>query len=280
MVNDTIEMRFFQIDIFIFVILSLLGAVVFFILAIVVYAHILMRKRPLTALYDARSRQEDFCHYEDIPPMFIHFILQVEDDCFFEHKGLAWLGIRDAVMLNIRNRKIVTGGSTISQQLVKNLYFRFHHSFIRKACETIITCKLERIFSKQKILEMYLNIIYWGFGIYGIKDAAAFYFGKEPADLTVNQMFILACIPFAPTMGNPISFPDRFERIRNKRLDLLMKRGTISEADAKEIRSHDMNGLDPLLRKADPFTDNYSRKIPLNNDRFGPYPNENGGTRP
>ena len=239
-----------------------------------------MAKRPLTKLYDNRAGQEDFCPIDDIPPVFIHFLLQVEDDGFYEHKGLVWLGIRDAIVLNMKNRKIVTGGSTISQQLVKNLYFRFHHNPLRKACELIITRRMERSFSKQKILELYLNTIYWGFGIYGIKDAANFYFRKDPSELTVNQMFILACIPFAPTMGNPVSFPDRFIRIRNKRLDLLLKRGTISEEDAKDIRSHGMDDLDPSLRRADAFTDNYSREIPLNNDRFGPFPDDNKVTRP
>ena len=120
-------------------------------------------------------------HWVPLDSMSIYMpvaVMASEDQRFLTHNGFDFIEI-DKAMEERRTGKRYRGGSTISQQLVKNLYFRFHHNPLRKACELIITRRMERSFSKQKILELYLNTIYWGFGIYGIKDAANFYFRKE-----------------------------------------------------------------------------------------------------
>lgn len=160
----------------------------------------------------------------------------------------------------------------------KALIFPF---FPVKAVELLIAVQAEHILGKNKILEMYLNIIYFGNGIYGISDAARFYFGKDLKDLTDNQMFMLACMPTAPTKGNPIQYPDVFERIRNKVLDRFENNDIKAnyelfptQEQRRKYRSYDSSCLDPELRKNDSFTDNYQQTIVMTNERFGPFLNE------
>ena len=255
---------------FLLILLILSAAAVVSAAGIILYASVLQARRPLRSLYSERTGQEDFIALDAVPPQFVHFILQTEDNEFYEHHGFSGPAIRDALLLNRNARKIVTGGSTMTQQLVKNLYFRFYQSYIRKAAEAVITLAAERKLGKKKILELYLNIIYFGNGIYGLTHASRFYFRKEPGQLTMNQMFLLACIVNAPTRGNPVQYPETFERIRNKRLGLLIRRGTISPEDAELIRSHRAECLDGELRENDAFTRQYPREICMANYRFGP----------
>ena len=239
-------------------------------------ALLLTRKRPVEALYEERAAQPDFVRLQDLPKRLVDLTLESEDSEFYNHKGYNLVGIRDAVQINRRAGKIAVGGSTITQQLVKNLYFNFGHSYLRKATELLIALGAERKLGKDKILELYLNIIYYGNGVYGIGDASRFYFGREPRDLSLNQMFILAILPVVPTRGNPIQHPEVFERFRNKRLALLSSpnHAVVTQEEAASIRSRHADCLDPDLRKSDEFTDNYPQYITLTNERFGPFRHE------
>ena len=220
-------------------------------------AFLLTRRRPIEEFYELRAQQPDFVPLQDLPERLVRFTLESEDSEFYDHKGYNLEGIRDAVQINRRAREIATGGSTITQQLVKNLYFHFGHSYLRKATELLIALDAERKLGKDKILELYLNIIYYGNGVYGIGDAARFYFNREPKDLSVNQMFMLAILPVVPTRGNPIQHPEAFERFRNKRVALLSSpnHAVITPEEADQIRARRADCLDPDLRKADEFTD-------------------------
>lgn len=239
------------------------------------YAFALMKKRPIEEFYEMRKGQEDFVPLRDLPVRFVQFILEAEDSDFYTHGAYCWEGIRDAFNINRQQGKIAVGGSTITQQLVKNLYFRFSHSYVRKATELLIALDAERKLSKDEILELYLNIIYYGNGVYGIGDAARFYFGREPKELTVNQMFILAILPVVPTRGNPIQHPEVFERFRDKRLARFTNpnRPMILPDEEEVIRTYHAARLDPDLRKSDEFTDTYPQYITLTNERFGPFEN-------
>ena len=254
-------------------ILILIAAVLLIPAGVAGYAFVLIIRRPPTALYEARTRQPDFIPLAQIPKRQIELVLGLEDNYFYTHPGYDIDCIRKAMKKNSKSKRIVMGGSTITQQLAKNLYFRFNHNYLRKASEFLIALVLERRLGKDRILEMYLNIIYFGNGIYGISEAARFYFNKHVSGLNLNQMLILACIPAAPTRGNPIQHPDVFERIRNKRLDRLTpgKRPLITPAEAEEIRARDSSCLDPELKEPDEMTRNFPQTIPLINERFGPY---------
>ena len=245
-------------------------SVLLFALAIFLYSSVLMLKRPPERLYAERSAQPDFCPFDDIPEKMKEYVLWIEDHRFYEHRGFIWSAIKDAARLNFQSKEIVTGGSTITQQLAKNLYFRFDKSYLRKAAELVISAALERRLGKRKILELYLNIIYYGSGIYGISDAAQFYFNKDVRDLSINQMFILSCIPCAPTAGNPIQHPEIFEQIRDLKIISCMRKN-MDPHDIEIIHSYHADLLDPELRKNDCFTENFSQVPVMTNERFGPF---------
>ena len=244
--------------------------------AIVGRAFMLMKQRPLEEFYETRKAQADFVPLQDLPERLVQFTIESEDSDYYAHGAICWEGIRDAAQINRRAGKITVGGSTITQQLIKNLYFSFDHSYVRKAVELIIALEAERKLGKDKILELYLNIIYFGNGVYGVGDAARFYFNREPKDLTPNQMFMLAILPVVPTKGNPIQHPAVFERFRNKRMKRFTNphRPFFTEEEATLIYSYHADCLDPDLRKPDKFTDSYPQYITLTNERFGPFKNE------
>ena len=225
------------------------------------------------ALYEARTRQPDFIPLAQTPKRQVELIVEVEDSSFYTHHGYDIDSIRDAIKTNSREKKNIMGGSTITRQLAKNMYFRFTHNYLRKAAELLIALVLEHRLGKDRILEMYLNIIYFGNGVYGISEAAGFYFDKPVSGLSLNQMLILACIPAVPTRGNPIQHPEVFERIRNKRLNHLTtgEQPVITPAEAEEIRAMDSACLDPDLKKPDETIRNFPQTIPLINERFGPF---------
>ena len=242
------------------------------------YAFVLLKRRPPMPLYSQRSGQPDFLPLDQIPPRLIELILAKEDPHFYTHPGYDIVFIRKAWQTNFREKQIVNGGSTISQQLARNLYLRFNKSYLRKMVELLISLNLERTLGKDRILEMYINIIYFGNGTYGISEAAQFYYHKAVSDLSLNQMVILVVIPAAPTAGNPIQHPEVFERLRNRFLKYAAEgdEPAISPAEADAIRANGAECLDPELRKQDDFTRNYPQTIPLINERFGPFTgNEN-----
>ena len=259
------------------VILMLLAVPVLLCAGAVLHAFVLMKKWPVRAWYDHRRRQADFTPLSRIPQRLTELLVELEDSDYYRHRGVTLSEIRYAVKLNLRAKKIVYGGSTISMQLAKNLYFRFTHNYLRKISEVIIALRMEKVLGKERLLELYINIIYFGNGRYGITDAARFYFSRRVNQLTLNQMFMLACIPPVPTRGNPIQYPDVFERIRNRRLKYILREKNhplITPEESGEIFARHADCLDPDLRKPDDFTRSYPRTIPLINERFGRFGRE------
>jgi penicillin-binding protein 2A len=259
------------------VILLVIAAVILLTCAVAVgYAFVLLKKWPPLSLYSARRKQPDFLPADQLPPRFLQLLIRQEDTRFYTHHGIDPDDIRSALRRNWAARKIVRGGSGITQQLAKNLYFRrFTRSWLRKLAELVIALNLERSLGKKRILELYVNIIYFGNGIYGIADAARFYFNKPASDLTLNQMVILSLMPPLPTAGNPVQHPDVLKRFRDRKLERFGEEPPlISPEEAEEIRSHDADNLDPELRKPDDYTRNYPTVIPLSNERYGPLSRE------
>lgn len=145
-------------------------------------------------------------HYvllKDIPRSLRQAIVAVEDNRFYSHRGFDLEGIARAAIVNVEAGEIQEGASTITQQLVKNLFLSSEKSFTRKAEEVLLAMSVERHFDKDKIIELYLNSIYFGSNFYGIYDAAHGYFGKDPKDLTVAESAMLAGLPNAPSVYSP-----------------------------------------------------------------------------
>jgi len=136
-----------------------------------------------------------------ITPLVVQAVLIAEDDKFFQHEGFDWEALQKAMEKNIKKKRLGIGGSTITQQLAKNLYLNPSRSLLRKTREAFIAWKLEGKLSKSRILELYLNVIEWGNGIFGITAASRFYFRCSPAELTVAQSIRLASV-----LPNPLRF--------------------------------------------------------------------------
>lgn len=131
-------------------------------------------------------------------------VIAAEDASFFSHEGFDWEGIKDAALDNLEAGEMKRGGSTITQQLAKNLYLSSERSLVRKAQEALITRLLEHHLTKGRILELYLNIAEWGRGIYGAEAASWHHFGKSAASLTQDEAAWLAAILPAPLRYDPI----------------------------------------------------------------------------
>lgn len=140
-----------------------------------------------TYLSDFKPIKHQWRNYDEISDNFKHAIVAAEDAKFVDHHGFDWDGIEDALQRNLKKDKVVAGGSTISQQLAKNLFFYNRRSFIRKGQETIATTMMERMWTKQRILEVYMNSVEFGDHIYGIEAASQYYFGKSAKSLSREQ---------------------------------------------------------------------------------------------
>lgn len=173
-------------------------------------------------------------------------IVSVEDKNFYNHKGFDYPRILKAIFINMTNGKIKQGASTISQQYVKNLYLTFDQTLKRKMKEAVLTIELETHYSKDEILEGYLNTINFGAGNYGIREASKYYFNKEPSDLTIEEATILVGIPKNPTYYNPIT---NYEHAKSRQKDVLtsmVKNKYITEDEMNKIYNTELSfyGID------------------------------------
>lgn len=142
---------------------------------------------------------ENFVPLEEITPDFTDAIVAIEDHRFYEHGTFDFISLVRATFINLKAKEVTQGGSTLTQQVGKNLYFNNDQTFIRKVAELFVAFDLERIYSKDDILELYVNIVYYGDGNYGIKEASENYFDKTPAELIYNEATLLAGLPQAPS---------------------------------------------------------------------------------
>lgn len=147
--------------------------------------------------------QKNYVKIQDIPLITQQAIIAVEDNRFYNHPGFDVEGILRATLVNIQTGQIQEGGSTITQQLVKNLFLSQDRSLSRKLEEFVLSVDMELRYSKEEILEMYLNTIYFGSGMYGLGNAAEGYFDKPPSKLSLPESAMLAGLPNAPSLYSP-----------------------------------------------------------------------------
>lgn len=152
---------------------------------------------------NARINSTNYVKLQDIPESMQQAVVAVEDRKFYNHWGFDMEGIFRASLVNLQYGQVREGASTITQQLVKNLFLSQEQTMGRKAEEFVLAMDMELNYSKDEILELYLNTIYFGSGYYGIKEASEGYFGKEPAMLALPEAAMLAGIPNAPSLYSP-----------------------------------------------------------------------------
>ncbi|TVR34996.1 MAG: PBP1A family penicillin-binding protein, partial [Spirochaetaceae bacterium] len=192
--------------------------------------------------------EEDRIHVslEDIPPTVRNAFIAVEDRNFYSHPGVDPWAILRALYANLRHGRIVEGGSTITQQLARNLYLDRSRTIRRKLQEVRIAFSLEQTYSKDQILEMYLNHIYLGSGAYGVQAAANRYFDKDVDELSVEQAALLAALPRAPNYYSPLNNPEAAKGRRNLVLQRMSQNNYLSEADASEAAAQPLVVSDPI----------------------------------
>ena len=179
-----------------------------------------------------------------VPKLVINAFLAAEDKNFYEHGGIDFTGMARAAVLYAQNygsNRRPQGASTITQQVAKNFLLTNEVSFTRKIKEALLAMRIERTYSKDKILELYLNEIYLGLGAYGIAAASLVYFDKSVNELTIAEASYLAALPKAPAALHPVRNRDRAIERRNYVVDRLLENGWIKQADADKARK------DPLV---------------------------------
>ena len=204
-------------------------------------------------IVDLGVQQRTKISYDDIPKVLEDAVIATEDARFYDHIGVDVFRMVSAVWANITDGFGSQGASTITQQVVKNAFLSTDKTMKRKVQEQWLAIKLEREYSKQEILTMYLNKIHYGDSTYGVAKAAEVYFGKTDLhDLTLPEAALLAGIPQRPNAFNPHEHPEAAEKRRNIVLDLMVQHGKISKEEAEEAKK---------VAVADMVTDDYERNI-------------------
>lgn len=181
---------------------------------------------------EAKVDRKQFVSSKDIPDMMKKAIVATEDRRFYDHGALDLVSVTRALVTNYMAGQTLEGGSTIAQQTVKNIFLSHDRTLSRKIEELALAVRLEKNYTKDEILELYLNTIYFGHGAYGIKDAARIYFGKDVKDLNVSQCAMLAGLPQAPSVYDPITHPEEGIRRMAVVLTLMAQQEYISSEDA------------------------------------------------
>ena len=180
------------------------------------------------------TNKEDYVDIEKISKYVGEYMVGVEDSRFYIHNGIDIISIFASLVSNINAGYYKYGGSTITQQLAKNLYFTNEKSLTRKIAEMFVSFEIERNYEKDKILELYLNVIYFGNNYYGIKDASLGYFNVLPSELTDYQASLIVGIPQAPSLYNLTNKDSMMKRYSNV-LKILINNNKIDEDKAKEF---------------------------------------------
>ena len=223
---------------FTFIFLIILGIII-----IVGYNGYKMYKQAITELpIDEKikeiKRKNNYTKLEDTTKTFKDAVLAVEDHRFYNHKGIDLISTTKAFFTNLKNKEIVTGGSSITQQLAKNMYFTQKKEFSRKFAEIFVVSYLEDNLTKDEIFELYINTIYYGNGYYGIGDASIGYFDKEPKDLTDYEATILAGLPNAPSAYSLNNHKDLAEKRQQQVLDAMVKYKCLTNSEAIKIKGN------------------------------------------
>ncbi|MBI4638888.1 MAG: PBP1A family penicillin-binding protein [Candidatus Rokubacteria bacterium] len=210
-----------------------------------------------TKLYDDNDELITELHVErrifvplaQVPQTLRDAVIATEDRRFYYHWGIDPIGVARAIFQNTQRGRIVEGGSTITQQLTKVLFLTPDKSLERKLKEAVLALELERRYSKDRILEMYLNQVYFGHGAYGIEAAARTYFGKSVSELNVRESALLAGLPRAPTSYSPFDHPEAAKRRRELVLRRLVEYGKLKDGESKRLARTDLGLIPPERRR-------------------------------
>ena len=217
------------------------------------------------------SSSSKWVKLDDVSKYYIDAVISVEDKNFYKHSGFDYPRIIKAMLKNVSKKRIVEGASTISQQYIKNLYQNFDKTWSRKWKETLLTLNLEAHYSKDEILEGYINTINFGQGNIGIYNASKFYFNKEPSELSIEESLILAAIPKSPENYNPVSNYDEAIKRAKIVLSSVLNNKLLKGVNHKEIfkekieiyGKNDQENLNTLMYYQDAVLNELKNKIQI-----------------
>ena len=192
-------------------------------------------EKPLDTAIAELQGKENYTKYEDIPKIYFDALIAVEDRRFYKHNGFDIIGTSRAIYNDFKARKWIEGGSTIAQQLAKNMYFPDDRTLQRKIAEIFMALKIEREYEKEDVLEFYVNGIYYGSGYYCIYDASKGYFDKKPSDMNEYECTLLVGIPNAPSIYSLKVNPVLAHKRQDKVLECMVELDYITQEKAEEI---------------------------------------------
>ena len=181
------------------------------------------------------KEKDNYTTLDEMPDIYKKAVVSVEDHRFYTHGGIDIIAIGRAIWNDIKAMSFVEGGSTITQQLAKNIYFTQEKELTRKAAEVFMAFEIEEHYNKEEILELYLNTSYFGDGYETVKEASRGYFGKEPMELTDYEAVMLAGIPNAPSVYAPTVNLDLAKQRTKQVIDAMVKYDAISQDEANRI---------------------------------------------
>ena len=195
-----------------------------------------LEKQPLADKISDIKNNYYFVSIKEVPEEYINAIIAVEDHRYEKHGAIDIIGLARAVVTNVRNKGLQEGGSTITQQVAKNLYFISEENVVRrKMAELFMAIELENKYSKEDILEMYINTIYFGDGYYGIKAACQGYLNKEPKDMNLAESTMMAGIPNAPSVYAPTANKELCKQRQKKVISSMVENKYITKEEAESI---------------------------------------------
>src|SRR5688572_20494474 len=194
-------------------------------------------------IYEFYKENRDLLPLAAMPKPIVEAILATEDRKFYQHYGIDFAGMVRAGVRNLKDRKVRQGASTITQQLARNLFLTHDRTWKRKVQEIVLALRIERLYSKDEILELYLNQVYFGQGAYGVEAAARTYFGKNVGDLNLAESALICGLPGNPRDFDPRVYPEAARRRRHVVLLAMQATGAI---DKDEFKAADSTPLEIL----------------------------------
>lgn len=227
-------MKIFKKVLIILLIIFLVLLSILFFIGFGYYSKVL-KEKPLVDRINEITSKEHFVKFDDINKNFINAVIAIEDHRYYDHGPVDFIAITRALFSNIKDQGFDQGGSTITQQVAKNVLFTQERTFTRKLGEIFAAFDLEKNYSKNEIFEIYANTSYFGNGYYGIYQASKGYYNKEPKDLTLYESTMLAGILNAPSVYSPTANPELGKQRQKTVLNSMLQYGYISESDKSEV---------------------------------------------
>lgn len=224
---------FKKVLLILFIILLVIFSILFFV-GFGYYSKVL-KEKPLVDRISEITSKDHFVKYDNISKDYINAVIAIEDHRFYDHGPVDFIAIIRSIFTNVKEKEFEQGGSTITQQVAKNVLFTQERTLARKLGEIFAAFDLEKNYSKNEILEIYVNTIYFGDGYYGIYDASKGYFNKEPKDLTLYEASMLAGIPNAPSKYSPTVNLELAKQRQKQVLTSMVNYGYISESDKGKV---------------------------------------------